>query len=130
MLDAFYPLLFLFTGAFMAYAMGRAEHVYKRKYLAAGTALVFFMVALILQIYLAPLVWSSGAQSFTIGDCNGDGWPDLIAPGQNANDVTILGGDGTGRFRFMHRNLVATLPTGAACVDFDGDGRVEFRLRR
>jgi len=68
MMEAFYPLLLLFTGAFMSYALGRAEHVYKRKYLAAVTALAFFIAALILQIYLAPVVWSNGAQSFTIGD--------------------------------------------------------------
>ena len=68
MMDAFYPLMLLLMGAFLAYAMGRAEHLYKRKYLAAVTALGFFVAALILQLYLAPQVWANGAQSFTIGD--------------------------------------------------------------
>jgi proton-translocating NADH-quinone oxidoreductase chain N len=67
MMNAFYPLMLLFTGAFLAYAMGRAEHVYKRKYLAAVTALGFFTAALIVQIYLAPQIWSNGPQSFNIG---------------------------------------------------------------
>jgi hypothetical protein len=68
MINAFYPLMLLFSGAFLSYAMGRAEHVYKRKYLAAATALSFFSVALILQILLASQVWGTGAASFFIGD--------------------------------------------------------------
>jgi len=68
MIDAFYPLLLLFTGAFLAYAMGRAEHVFKKKYLAAVTALGFFAASLMLQLWLAPQVWINGAQTFTIGD--------------------------------------------------------------
>jgi proton-translocating NADH-quinone oxidoreductase chain N len=68
MMEAFYPLLLLFTGAFLAYAMGRAEHLFKRKYLASVTALVFFVAALILQLSLAPQVWTNGTLNFTIGD--------------------------------------------------------------
>jgi proton-translocating NADH-quinone oxidoreductase chain N len=68
MMNAFYPLLFLFSGAFLSYAMGRVELVYKRKYLAASTALGFFLVALIFQIVLATQVWGIGASSFFIGD--------------------------------------------------------------
>jgi len=68
MMNAFYPLLFLFSGAFLSYAMGRMELVYKKKYLAASTALGFFSVALILQILLAIQIWGTGASSFFIGD--------------------------------------------------------------
>jgi proton-translocating NADH-quinone oxidoreductase chain N len=48
--------------------MGRAELVYKKKYLAATTAFVFFSIALILQIILALQIWDSGSLSFYIGD--------------------------------------------------------------
>ena len=68
MINPFFPLVFLFSGAFLAYAMGRAEHSYKKKYLAAITALIFFITALIVQIYLATQVWQNGPQSFFIGD--------------------------------------------------------------
>jgi formate hydrogenlyase subunit 3/multisubunit Na+/H+ antiporter MnhD subunit len=39
-----------------------------KKYLAAATALLFFSIALILQIFLALQIWDSGALSFYIGD--------------------------------------------------------------
>lgn len=48
--------------------MGRAEKLYQKKYLAAITALVFFCIALILQILLALQIWDSGSISFYAGD--------------------------------------------------------------
>jgi proton-translocating NADH-quinone oxidoreductase chain N len=68
MFNPFLPLVFLFSGSFLAYAMGRAEQVYQKKYLAATTALLFFGIALILQILLAMHIWDAGSLSFYIGD--------------------------------------------------------------
>jgi len=68
MFNPFLPLVFLFSGSFLAYAMGRAEQVYQKKYLAATTALLFFSIALILQILLAMQIWDAGSLSFYIGD--------------------------------------------------------------
>jgi proton-translocating NADH-quinone oxidoreductase chain N len=68
MIHPFLPLVFLFSGSFLAYAMGRFEHVSKRKYLAASTALLFFSIALVLQILLAQSIWVNGPQHFFIGD--------------------------------------------------------------
>jgi proton-translocating NADH-quinone oxidoreductase chain N len=68
MFNPFLPLVFLFSGSFLAYAMGRAEQVYQKKYLAATTALLFFSIALILQILLAMHIWDAGSLSFYIGD--------------------------------------------------------------
>jgi proton-translocating NADH-quinone oxidoreductase chain N len=68
MFNPFLPLVFLFSGSFLAYAMGRAEQVYQKKYLAAATALLFFGIALILQILLAIQIWDNGSLSFYIGD--------------------------------------------------------------
>ncbi len=68
MFNPFLPLVFLFSGSFLAYAMGRAEQVYQKKYLAATTALLFFSIALILQILLAMHIWDTGSLSFYIGD--------------------------------------------------------------
>jgi proton-translocating NADH-quinone oxidoreductase chain N len=61
-------MVFLFSGSFLAYAMGRAEKLYQKKYLAAATALLFFGIALVLQILLAVHIWDNGALSFYIGD--------------------------------------------------------------
>jgi proton-translocating NADH-quinone oxidoreductase chain N len=68
MFNPFLPLVFLLSGSILAYAMGRAEQAYQKKYLAAVTALLFFGIALILQMILAVQIWDSGALSFYIGD--------------------------------------------------------------
>ncbi len=68
MINPVLPLIFLLTGSILAYAMGRAEHVYKKKYLAAITALLFFSIALLLQILLAVQIWENGSTGFYIGD--------------------------------------------------------------
>jgi proton-translocating NADH-quinone oxidoreductase chain N len=68
MLHPFLPLVFLFSGSFLAYAMGRAEKLYHKKYLAAATAFVFFGIAFLLQMLLAMQIWDSGSISFYIGD--------------------------------------------------------------
>lgn len=68
MVHPFLPLVFLFSGSFLSYAMGRAERLYQKRYLAASTALLFFGLALVLQMVLAVQIWDQGAISFTIGD--------------------------------------------------------------
>lgn len=68
MINPVLPLIFLLAGSILAYAMGRAEHVYKKKYLAAVTGLLFFGIALLLQILLAVQIWENGSTGFYIGD--------------------------------------------------------------
>jgi proton-translocating NADH-quinone oxidoreductase chain N len=68
MMNPFIPLAFLLSGSFLTYAMGRAEHLYKKKYFAAATALLFFLIALVLQVYFAMQVWGSGPIEFFISD--------------------------------------------------------------
>ena len=68
----------------------------------------------------------ANARSFTAADCNGDGIPDLVAAGQNSNDVIQHLNNGDGTFKFDQRLVVGTQPTGAACIDFDGDGLVDL----
>lgn len=62
------PLIFLISGSILAYTMGRAEHIMKKKYLASVTALLFFVLALVLQIFLATQIWETGTVTFYIGD--------------------------------------------------------------
>ncbi|MCX6661029.1 MAG: proton-conducting transporter membrane subunit [Euryarchaeota archaeon] len=68
MINPVLPLIFLLAGSVLAYAMGRAEYVYKKKYLAAITGLLFFGIALLLQILLAVQIWENGSTGFYIGD--------------------------------------------------------------
>lgn len=68
MINPVLPFIFLLAGSILAYAMGRAEHIYKKKYLGAITALLFFSIALILQILLAVQIWENGSTGFYIGD--------------------------------------------------------------
>jgi proton-translocating NADH-quinone oxidoreductase chain N len=68
MINPVLPFIFLLAGSVLAYAMGRAEHVFKKKYLAGVTGLLFFGIALLLQILLATQIWDNGSASFYIGD--------------------------------------------------------------
>jgi proton-translocating NADH-quinone oxidoreductase chain N len=68
MINPFLPLVFLFSGAILAYAMGRIEVAFQKKHLAAATGLLFFTLSLVLQILLSMQVWESGSISFFIGD--------------------------------------------------------------
>ena len=68
MINPVLPLVFLLAGSILAYALGRAEHVFKKKYLAAVIGLVFFSSALLLQVLLATQVWVNGPSDFYIGD--------------------------------------------------------------
>jgi proton-translocating NADH-quinone oxidoreductase chain N len=67
MIHPFLPLVFLFSGSFLAYAMGRAEKLYQKKYLAASTALLFFGISLVIQMVIAVQIWDNGAINFSIG---------------------------------------------------------------
>ncbi len=64
MINPVLPFIFLLAGSVLAYAMGRAEHVFKKKYLAAVTGLLFFGIALLLQILLATQIWENGVSRF------------------------------------------------------------------
>jgi proton-translocating NADH-quinone oxidoreductase chain N len=68
MIHPFLPMIFLFIGSFLAYSMGRVELLYKKKYLAACTALIFFFIALMVQIFIAQQIWVNGPQTFFISD--------------------------------------------------------------
>jgi proton-translocating NADH-quinone oxidoreductase chain N len=68
MINPVLPLVFLLAGSILAYALGRAEALSKKKYLAAITGLLFFGIALVLQIFLALQVWETGPAVFYIGD--------------------------------------------------------------
>jgi len=86
-------------------------------------------------------VWAQGGVSFTarpdvqvgrtplsitVGDFNGDGWPDVATANQEDNTVSIRLGRGDGTFQVAPDVGVGALPTSVTVGDFNGDGRPDL----
>jgi hypothetical protein len=65
-------------------------------------------------------------RGLTVGDLNRDGRRDLIAANTGGVGVTILEGDGHGRFRWMGEPYLDGEPMQTALVDVDEDGRPDI----
>jgi cysteine-rich repeat protein len=65
-------------------------------------------------------------KGLSIGDCNGDGAPDLVTAAQNSNEVVILQNVGDGTFEFGGGRTNVSQPVGATCADFNGDGLIDI----
>lgn len=65
-------------------------------------------------------------KGLSVGDCNGDGAPDLVTAAQNSNEVVILQNVGDGTFEFGGGRTNVSQPVGATCADFNGDGLVDI----
>lgn len=61
------PFALLIAGGCLAYAMGRFEVLYKKRFLAGTIAFLFFLVALVVQIFSALPVWNGEIATATIG---------------------------------------------------------------
>jgi hypothetical protein len=64
--------------------------------------------------------------SIATGDFNGDGKLDLVTANSDFNNVSVLYGDGAGRFGAAKAFGVGTRPQGVAVADFDGDHRPDI----
>ena len=70
----------------------------------------------------ANVATGDGPASVAVGDCNGDGNPDLAVANQLANTVSVLLGSAGGGFTRQTPDLpVGGFPTSVAVGDFNGD---------
>ena len=78
----------------------------------------------------SPFAAGSGASSVAVGDFNGDGKPDLAIADYNGNNVTVLLGDGTGRFTAAPSSPfpAGSQPICVAVGDFNGEGKPDLAI--
>ncbi|HEX8456950.1 MAG TPA: FG-GAP-like repeat-containing protein, partial [Pyrinomonadaceae bacterium] len=69
--------------------------------------------------------FAGGASPFSVavGDFNGDGKSDLVEANNNANNISLLLGTGTGSFGAPTNFTVGTQPRSVAIGDFNGDAK-------
>jgi len=78
----------------------------------------------------SPFAAGSGPSSVAVGDFNGDGKPDLAIADYNGDNVTVLLGDGTGRFTAAPSSPfpAGSQPNSVAVGDFNGDGKLDLAI--
>lgn len=82
--------------------------------------------------FAAPVQYQvgSGTRSAAIQDVNGDGIPDVIAPGQEAESLYVLSGKGDGTFAPPYIIPLPGRPYLVTPSDFNGDGSIDFAVNR
>jgi FG-GAP-like repeat len=78
----------------------------------------------------SPVAVAGGPGNVALGDVNGDGKPDLIVASGKDKTVTVLLGQGDGRFRPATGKPVAVAdhPTEMVLRDLNGDGKLDLAL--
>ncbi len=76
----------------------------------------------------SPFAVGSFPYSIAVADFNGDGHQDLAVPSVVGNDVTVLFGNGSGRFTADSNGPFPTAgePDSIAVADFNGDGHLDI----
>lgn len=69
---------------------------------------------------------SGSIPSIAVGDFDRDGNVDLVAANQGSRQITILWGDGTGRYFSRTGFQVGSSPSSVAAGDFNGDGNPDI----
>ncbi|MCU1252080.1 MAG: repeat protein [Edaphobacter sp.] len=80
--------------------------------------------------FASPLPNKMGAQptSVTIGDYNGDGFPDLAIGNSSANAISVLLGNGDGSFRPALKLPAGRSPESVCASDFNRDGILDLAV--
>src|SRR4029450_2720174 len=76
----------------------------------------------------AAIATPPGVSAAAVADVNHDGASDLAVVNWALNEVTILIGDGTGRFKTGSSVKVGERPSAIAPADFNGDGAVDLAV--
>ncbi len=84
----------------------------------------------------SPINVGNGPQSVAAGDFNGDGFIDLAVLNVTDKTISILKGDGTGKFTAVGTPIPtgttpippATIPVAIVVGDFDGDGKLDLAV--
>src|SRR2546421_7481806 len=78
---------------------------------------------------LTPNVGNS-LNSLAVGDLNGDGKPDLVTTSYFEDKISILIGDGTGKFTLSSTITTGSRPKALALGDFNQDGKLDLAVTR
>ena len=77
----------------------------------------------------SPINVGKGPQSVAAGDFNGDGFIDLAVLNITDNTISILKGDGTGKFTAFGTPIpTGTTPVAIVAGDFNGDGKLDLAV--
>ncbi len=78
----------------------------------------------------SPVAVGTAPDFLAVGDFNGDGKPDLAIANYGSNNVTVLLGNGAGRFTAAPGSPFAAGigPTSLAVGDFNGDARLDLAI--
>jgi hypothetical protein len=71
---------------------------------------------------------SSQPRAIVIGDFDRDGKPDLAVVNQGSNTLSILLGDGSGRFSDPRSLLTPGSPSALVGADFNQDGKLDLMV--
>ena len=67
-----------------------------------------------------------GPYRIALGDSNSDGKVDIATANSGSSDVSILLGEGNGKFRQAVNYAVFSSPSSLAVGDFNGDGNLDI----
>jgi hypothetical protein len=80
--------------------------------------------------FAGPVSYNTGTQptSVTVGDFNGDGFPDLVTADVGNNTISVLLANGDGSFRPALKFQTGRVPESIGVGDFNGDGILDVAV--